>query len=70
MTFIIASLKRETCSLMLRLLTEDSQLNRRNATQFFHEEDGRKPSNRILHKLLDGDNYNVTKDELQSPLSY
>ena len=30
----------------------------------------KEPSNRILHKLFDDDNYNVTKDELQSPLSY
>ena len=65
-----------------RLLSEDSQSNRlmvflygqnlpgRNATQFFDKEEGKKLSNRIKHKLFDGDNLNVTKDELQSPLSY
>ena len=51
-----------------RLLSEDSQLNRLmaflydrnvpeiNATQFFDKEEGKNPSNRILHKLFNGDN--------------
>ena len=68
MIFIIASLKTETCSLASRLLSEDSQSNRLmaflydrnvpeiNATQFFHKEEGKNPSNRILHKLFNGDN--------------
>ena len=59
MIFIIVSLKTETCSLTSRLLSKDSQSNRlmaflydrnlpgRNATQFFHKEEGKKPSNRI-----------------------
>lgn len=28
--------------------------------QFLHKEDGKKPLDQILHKLFDGDNYNVT----------
>ena len=81
MIFIIVSLKTETCSLTSGLLRKVSQSNRsmaflydqnlagRNATQFFYKEMGKKPWNRIYHKSF-GDNWNVTKDELQSPLSY
>ena len=80
MIFRIVSLKTKTCSLTSRLLSENSQSNRliaflydrslpgRNVTQFFHREEGKIPLNRNLYKLFDGDNYNVTKDELQSPL--
>ena len=68
MTFIIVSLKTETCLLRSRLLSKDSQSNRlmaflydrnlpwRNATQFFHKEEGKKPSNPILHRLFNDDN--------------
>ena len=67
--FIIVSLKTES---------EDSQPHgwitffkwSEFATQFFHKEEGKKHSNRIQHKVFDGDNQNVTKDELQNPLSY
>ena len=54
---IIVSLKTETCSLISRLLSKDSQsigtflydqnLPRRNATQFFHKEQVKNPSIRI-----------------------
>ena len=82
MIFIIVSLKTETCSLATRLLSEDSQSNRlmaflydrnfpeKNTTQLFHKEEGKQPLNRILHKFFDDENYNVTKKELESPLSY
>ena len=57
MIFIIVSLKTETCSLTSTLLNEDSQSSRlmaflygqnlpgRDATQFFHKEESKQPSN-------------------------
>ena len=67
-TFIIVTLETEICSLTSRLLSEDFQSNRlmaflydrnlpgRNVTQFLNREEGKKPSNRILPKLFNGDN--------------